>query len=87
MGKKLGVRTSVSLSSYSKTVLDNISMLESHNVVHAVSCEFFPIGWDQKKVYAFSGRRRVVYFAFPNLASWNSYDHRCPDEPMVLAIE
>ena len=29
----------------------------------------------------------MANFAFPNLASWNSYDHKCPDDPMVLATE
>jgi len=41
----------------------------------------------KKVISACSGRRKITHFAFPNLASWNSYDHRCPDEPMVLATE
>ena len=35
----------------------------------------------------FLEKTEIADFAFPNLASWNSYDHRRPDEPMVLATE
>jgi len=37
-----GLHTCVRLSDHGKTILADISMLESHNIVHAMSCEFFP---------------------------------------------
>jgi hypothetical protein len=41
--KKGNLRTRVRFVNYGKTVLNDIAMLDGHNVVHAVSCEFFPV--------------------------------------------
>jgi hypothetical protein len=67
MEEKGNLGTRVRFVNYGKTVLDDISMLDSHNVVHAVSCEFFPV--KKKKVDTFSGKKEITNFAFPNLAS------------------
>ena len=40
--KKRKIRTRVRFVDYGKTVLNDIAMLEGHNVVHAVSFEFLP---------------------------------------------
>ena len=75
MKKEGNLGTRVRFVNYGKTVLNDIAMLEGYNVVHAVSCEFFPVKI-KKRSMPFLGKEKITNFAFPNLASWNSYDHR-----------
>ena len=68
MKKKGNLRTRVRFVNYGKTVLDDISMLEGYNVVHAVSRKFFPVKI-KKRSMPFQEKKEITNFAFPNLAS------------------
>ena len=61
--KKGNLGTRVRFVNYGKTVLDDISMLESYDVVHAVSYELFPVKI-KKRMMPFQERGRSLTSLF-----------------------
>lgn len=61
--KKGNLGTRVRFVNYGKTVLNDIAMLEGHNVVHAVSCEFFSVKF-KKRSKPFLDKRRSLTLLF-----------------------
>lgn len=63
MKKKGNLGTRVRFVNYGKTILDDISMLDSYNVIHAVSCEFFSVKI-KKRLMPFLEEKEIVLLCF-----------------------
>jgi hypothetical protein len=65
-GKRKRIRTRVCFINYGKTVLDDISMLESHDVVHAMSSKFFPVNWIRLMSFLKDGWLTLLFQTSPH---------------------